>query len=249
MRIAIQLSFTCVLLGCIPLAHGGNEKPIHLDKTSRPINGLERGTPGQQPSDRQNAVKFIRDNIIGRPVHYQSIVKIDNGKLEVDFTRTMTFCNLAETARGFTFDLCTNIKQTNYDLSKEGQRTGDGQTKDRLVVIRYEVMERRSTDKLVGSKRPLANTLEDPIGSVELIQEIRCDGSNLRIRRSTVGYDDFFTKGGSHKPGAEEAEEIFTVIDGLLQHSETGQHFDVDPVTFRRTASGQPFTLTSKQKR
>src|SRR3954452_24029252 len=115
------------------------------------------------------------------------VVKIANGKVEAEFSSRRTFANLVETQDGFAFDIVWSNEQTNYDLDKDGRRIEPGRKEDRVVVGRYEVVEAKSTKRLIGFERVVSNSRYDSTGAAEAIR-VKLEGNSLIIELSTINY-------------------------------------------------------------
>lgn len=189
----------------------------------------------EDASDRARVVKFLKDHIIGKTVSVKVTEKIAKGEIETEFARTTSFVNFFETHNGFGFDMVFSIMQTNYDLDKDGQRVQPGRKEDRVLVTRYEVSERKSSNKLIGFSSYVTNTFhEDQFGASSI--RVKLEEDVLSIDESTVLYNDFFAGGGKFKPGAVDVHSDFRVIAGKLKRTSTSKVFDVNPDTLERTA-------------
>ncbi|WP_406698681.1 hypothetical protein V5E97_07315 [Singulisphaera sp. Ch08] len=197
---------------------------------------------------RSKILDFLKREVLGKSLVHHSVSKIDNGKLEVDFSRTLKFANVTTTERGFKFDLLIDIKQANYDLDESGARKGTSIAKDRSLVERFEIRERTSTGELLGYCSVITNSLKDSSGRADFVQ-VKLEGDRLKIKQSTVGYDDLFAAGDKTKPGAVETESDLFVSEGRLQHVQKIQSYEVDPASLKRTPYAEPETMVSQEKR
>lgn len=196
-------------------------------------------------SERGQVVRFLKANVIGKTLELKVISKIDRGKVEVEFHRKTTFCNLMESEKGFRFDEVASIRQTNFDLDANGKRIGEGRRVDRTVVVHWEVGERRSTGKLIGFGTFAVNTAVSPEGEFNTLS-MGMEGDKLVMLRSTGMYSDFFATGGQFKPGAADTRIEMTVVRGKLERTARETPYDVDPKTMKRTPAGETATLIDR---
>ncbi len=202
--------------------------------------------PPSGESERAQVVKFLKANVIGKTLEITINSKIDMGKVETEFNRRVTFCNLVESDKGIRFAEIAVIRQTNFDLDANGKRIGAGRRVDRTVMVNWEVGERLSTGKLVGFGTFPVNTAVSPAGEFGTLTMGMEDGK-LVMMRSTGLYSDFFAAGGKFKPGAADTRIEMTVVKGKLERTATETPYDVDPKTLKRTPAGEPATLVDRQ--
>lgn len=205
-------------------------------------------TQNGKSEERQKVVRFLKREVLGKPLYHHSVSKIDGGKVEVDYSRTLTFANCIETENGFMFDIFFDIKQINYDIDNAGSRKGTSTSKDRSLVMRFEVRERTSTGQLLGFCHTLANSLMDSSGQADHVQ-LQMEGNRLKIKRSTIGYYDSFSSENTYKPGASDEDTEIFVLDSKLQHVQKIQLYEVDPVSLKRTPNAEPDTMLSQEKK
>lgn len=197
--------------------------------------------PSRGSGLRAEALGFLRDHVIGRAVEVTTSYKAGD-KIENLFTRRMTYTNLVETKKGLKFDAISIIKQTIYDLDDKGERVGEGKTKNRALLLRFEVAELESAPKLRGFYRIISNTAGDPTGSGAVVF-ITMRDDRLVIDQTTIGFDDFFAAEGGMKPGVSETRAILHVQDGRLHVEETERNYYVDPDGQQRAPVSDPVEL------
>ena len=186
-------------------------------------------------SEKEDVIAFLKQNVMGRKVEHRSTDKLANNTLETDFIRQTIHTNLQETSQGFSFDVLYVVKQTIWDLDKEGKRQGQGRHEDRVLASRYEFKTRKSTGRLLGCMRGLTNSFIDPIGDVNFAQ-IELKNDRLIITESTVGYGDYFGKGGKYDPASSDIQTVMELKEGKLYRRQTVTSFNIDPETLQRTS-------------
>ena len=202
--------------------------------------------PAAKPGPRADVLAFLKDHAIGKSLTTGPTTGKLEEKLEYEFSRRTTFCDLTETDKGLTFDVVNVVTQTNYDLDDKGKRIPPGRVENRVVTARYELRQLESAPLLVGGARITANSAVDPTGSVGLIQMEMRDGK-LMVRESTQ-MTDYFAPGGKFRLVADENEVEFAVVGGKLQRTQTITSYDVDPATLKRTPHGEPSKLVDKEE-
>lgn len=190
---------------------------------------------GAVASDREDIIKFLRKNVIDRTIAAKITVKMANNTVETDFERRTTFSYLVETKDGFMFDAVIAIKQDIYDLDDDGKRIKPGRIENRNLTVRYEFSLRKSTGRMRGFSRLIANSTGQAITGLAQSAEARIDGDTLVVDSETIGYSDHWGKGGEFFPGAHESNAVYSMRDGRLRRTETNNFFDVDPKTMKRT--------------
>ncbi|MHC5540970.1 hypothetical protein ACYOEI_22335 [Singulisphaera rosea] len=197
-------------------------------------------------AEKEDVVAFLKKNVIGRKLEHRSTVKMANNTLETEFVRQTIYTNLQETSESFSFDVLFVIKQTIFDLDKEGKRTGPGRHEDRVLASRYELTIRKSTGRLLGSLRGLANSLTNPTGYTSLVR-IELKGDRLIITNTNVGYGDYFGKEGRFEPATSDSQTVMELKEGKLYSKETTTSFNVDPETMQRTSKRDEITNVDKE--
>ena len=207
-----------------------------------------RPTPGaEETSERAKALSFLKDNVIGRTVSVNLTEKIANGTVETVFSRNTSFVKLMETPNGFQFDAVSVIRQTNYDLDKQGKRVGPGLVEDRTIADRYVVSERKSTKKLIGYSLVVSNSSDFDEAAVDAVRVGFQDGK-LVIDESTVLFNDLFAEGGQFKPGGADVHSEFSIVRGKLRRVQTIQIFDVDPNTLEKQPRKSKAEVTTDEE-
>jgi hypothetical protein len=200
-----------------------------------------QGGPAKRSSDRARAVKFLRDHVIGKTVATpETVVKYAGNKVEGVSSGTDNFTNLVETPDGFTFDVLSVAKLTNYDLDKDGKRVLPGRKEDGLYLSRYQLTERRSTGGLVGTNRVVSSTHKTFTAGYTLAVLLEVQGGGLQTREHSLFYEDFFAEKGKWKPGASEVTLRFSLQGGKLRVDAENLQFDVDLKTLKKTRTADP---------
>jgi hypothetical protein len=189
-------------------------------------------------SDRTDVVKFLKDHVVGKTLTTPSTTsKGTDGKFEETYEDQVTFGNLVETEDGATFDVTVKAKQVVYELDKDGKRIMPGRDQSGTTVFRYELVERKSTHKLMGYWRVLSTTMKDrtPVGTVATVHHPQVSDGQLTWKESQAGYGDTAAEKGKFKPGAYSSVSKLSVVDGKLQWYWEQVNYDVDPETLKRT--------------
>lgn len=228
----ISLALTCTATALIPtpVSAAGNPKAIVAQSTATPL------------TERDQIYDWIQANLVGKTISLSSTTKIDEGRIEAEFSAKRTFTNLQKTTQGLTLDNFTIIEQTNYDLDDNGQRMGDPRNKNRVNLSRWFIKQKKSSGKVIGYSTGISSTSSDPTGSASQLS-MKLESSRLILNTSTVGYSDFFAQGGQYKPGASATTSVYEVVNGKLRLETTSKVFNVDPETGERTATGETRTL------
>jgi hypothetical protein len=193
---------------------------------------------GVGASEREQAVKFLKANVIGRTlVSPKSTFSLDNGKMEGEAEDQTTYTNFSETEAGFSFDIISVSKEARYDLDKDGKRVGAGRQIGGTTIDHVEFGERTSTKKLTGTNRTLSATTkhQKQEGTVILITGVKVADDKLTWSETQPGYGDYTAAGGKLKPGSYDATITLSVAGGKLRSRVDFTRFDVDPVTLKRT--------------
>lgn len=228
------------------------ERPTDFDEKGKIIATYERlasadHAPQSPGSQLDSAFRFIKTKLIGKTIETKIVAKIAGGDLESEFTRRTLFLNLIQTPEGLTYDEVVLIKQCNYDLDKNGKRLDQPPAiKDRAVVQRVAVRERKSTGDLVGMSSILTNSLQDATGAVTAVR-MRVTGERLELIRSTPVYEDFFAPGGKEIAGASETTTEYFMDNGRLKARTRDLGFDVDPKTLVRKPGRHDLTVEDVQ--
>ena len=191
-----------------------------------------------EASDRTDVVKFLKNHVMGKTlVTPLTANKGDGGKFEETYEDQSSFSNLVETETGFHFDLTVKAKQVVYDLDKDGKRILPGRDQSGVTVFRYEVSERKSTQKLMGYWRVVSTTVKEltPLGTVATVHHPQVADGQLIWKESQAGYADSTAPLGKFKPGAYSSKSKLLLADGKLQWHWDQVNFDVDPETLQRT--------------
>jgi hypothetical protein len=189
-------------------------------------------------SDREQVVKFLKSHVIDKTVHTpKSMQKLDNNTMESETEDQITFTNFTESAQGFSFDSTMIDKATRYDLDKDGKRKLPGRDLSGTEVYRFEIVERMSTKKLIGTMRLLSMTTKSSSreGATILLTGIKVVDSKLQWNETLPGYLDLIAAGGKYKPGSWDATNAMSVENGKLKFRTDYTLYDVDPDTLKRT--------------
>ena len=224
---------------------GGENAPADSHNTN--LNHAEETHADSFVKEKEKLVGFLKENVIGRVLKTSKVSKIDGGKVESNFQRKTVYCNLKETQRGFSFDICYSIEQTLQDLDDEGNNTGEPRVKDRVLTFRHEYVIRRSTGKAAGIARLVSISGEETFGTgFELGMELQED--KLVESMSTIGYSDSFSKGGSFRPTASRRVVTYENSDNLLMKTDETTLFEIDRETMQKTkATQQPEARIEKE--
>jgi hypothetical protein len=153
--------------------------------------GAARGEQGPPKglSDRARALKFLREHVIGKTVATpETVVKYAGNKVEGVASGTDSYTNLIETADGFHFDVVSVSKLTNYDLDKDGKRVKPGRNEDATYLTRYELAERNSTGKLVGTARLISSTHKTFTAGQTVAVLMAVEEAGLETREHSLWY-------------------------------------------------------------
>ena len=165
---------------------------------------------------------------------------IDNGKIEVDFDRTVRFTNLSVSPGGFSFNVLLSVKQTNYDLDAEGKRILPGQMKNRTLIEKHTFSRSKSTGKIVGRTESICHDIPNTVLSMTRNQILFMEDEDkmviIEIPDGFIG--DYFTTGGKYKPGTAKNRTEIVVKDGKVIRTLTSETFDIDPETMKITPTG-----------
>ena len=189
-------------------------------------------------SVRDRVYDFLKANVMGRSVSSERLSKNADCTIELDFKSTQRYYGLQKTENGLVFDRIALIKQTNYDLDKNGARTGKSVNKDRELVSRTEVAVSLSTGKLVGANRIVSMTITDPTGLVDgVVLDVSGDKLTETIR--TVTYLDMFAAGNTYKPGRTEMVSTYQTAKGKLEVASESDTWFINPDTFEAVTPKQ----------
>jgi hypothetical protein len=178
-------------------------------------------------------VQFLKANVINRTVSSHSTGVMADGKISYDFQRDMTYCNLIQNGKGFSYDVIAVIKQRNWDL-KNGERFGDPQCKDRIYVSRKICGKRESTGEILGYDHGLTGSIGGWSGGTSSYR-FKLRGGKLLIEFETARYNDFFDAEGKYYPGSLVGHEEFSLQDGkLVLSNTTKQVYHIEPETGRK---------------
>jgi hypothetical protein len=211
---------------------------------------IGQAEPGKEQSDRVRALKFLRAHVIGKTVAApDTVFKYDGNKMEGVASGSDSYTNLVETADGFQFDVVSVSKLTNYDLDKEGKRIEPGRNEDGTYLARYDLTERKSTGKLVGTSRIISSTNKTFPAGLTAAVLFTVQEQGLTSAEHSLFYEDFFEAKGKFKPGASEGKLRFFLQEGKLRVEGENLQFDVDPKTLKKTrTTDPPMKWTSKQR-
>lgn len=200
-------------------------------------------------SDRVHALKFLRGHVIGKTVGSpETVIKYAGDKVEGVWSGTDSYTNLVETADGIQFDMVTMYKLTNYDLDREGKPVKPGRKEDATSLTRYDLTQRKSTGKLVGTARILSSTHKTFTAGQTVAVLMAVEETGLTTTEYTLFYEDFFATKGAWKAGAAETKVRFFLDEGKLVVQGESLQFDVDPKTLKKARTDDPvMKWTSKQ--
>jgi len=205
-----------------------------------------------QPSDRAQVIKFLKEHVNGRTVVTpKTTFKVDGNKLEGEYEDLTTFNNLVETEKGFAFDVTTVSKETRYDLDKDGKRTLPGRDVSGTEVFRYAFCERASTKKLTGTARMVSRTTKGSSyeAAAILVTGVKVADGKLTWNETLPGYIDLMASKGTFVPGSFDSKYTFSVVkDKLVSEYET-KRYDVDPDTLKRTPTKDQIPLFVAKER
>lgn len=188
---------------------------------------------GVRAGELEDIASFLQKNIINRTIVMEKEGKLAEGTVGYKFRRELTVCNLQRSGAAVNYDMIIRISQKNWDL-KEGVQSGEARIEDRVLVIRYEIGLRKSTNEVAGFGRTLTTTRDDWGGMTDYVQ-LKVTGDTLAIDTYTPRYDDYFAAKGTFYPGASDAHQEWTLKDGKLQCQSTSKVYRVDPKTMQRT--------------
>ena len=198
--------------------------------------------------EQERIVQFLKEHLLNKPLTLSGTSKIDGGKVETVFSRTLTVTGLIERRQGFEVDFIGIIEQKLYDLDAQGKRTEHVVNKDRTQVIRFSGKQMLSTGEICGSSHGVVSSLpEGNIGGEDALRW-KFDGGKLKIHHVTINYTDAFTAGGKYSPAVFESTYVFHVVDGKVELEETNTRYDVDPKTLERKQAHPTKKYVSKEK-
>jgi hypothetical protein len=202
--------------------------------------GVQGGEKGRA-ADRAGALKFLRGHVIGKTVRTkETVFKYAGGKVEGVTSGSDSFTNLVETPDGFKFDVFSVNRLTNYDLDEAGKRVKPGRNEDAAYLSRYDLTQRKSTGRLVGTSRVVSSTHKTYTAGYTVAVLLEVSDAGLRSREHTLFYEDFFEVKGRWKPGASETTLRFSLHKGKLRVQGENLQFDVDPKTLKKTRTADP---------
>lgn len=197
-------------------------------------------------TDLTKVADFLREHVAGKSLETKITEKIDNGKIEAVFTRRSSIINVLNSRNSLVFDEIAVIEQTNFDLDKDGRRQMPGHKKDRALVLRYEIRQSKSTGALIGTSRVISNSIDDSLGSARSVR-VKFEDAKLTLHEVSVGYDDYFARGDSYKPGVGETRRVVSLVDGKVRMTDDSTSYDVDPETMIRSNKIQYGTLVGRE--
>jgi hypothetical protein len=207
---------------------------------------MRRQEDSMKASERMQAIKFLRDHVIGKTVYATPLTTYtDEGRVMVVSDDQTFFSNLVETMDGFGYDLTAVARGTRYERDKAGQFEHPEGSLIAVRVYRYEITERKSSGKLVGFARYISstNTQPDPFSGTIFVTRMWLEGGALVVQDAQAGYADLVGAGGTAKPGAIDGKYRYTIEkDKLVLHYEQ-TNFDVDPETLRKTPRADKFPV------
>lgn len=176
---------------------------------------------------------FFQKNALNRKMVLEDEGTMSGGHVAYSFRREAILCNLVRSKNLFSFDQIYIIKQKNWDV-QDGKKKYEPRKKDRILVIRYEVGYRRSTDEALGHTQVLTQTMQSWGGTTSLFR-MKLDGNRLYIEHWGGLYTDHFAKGGQYYPGTSNSKEVWYVKEGKLIRETRQAVFRVDPKTLNKT--------------
>ena len=187
---------------------------------------------GDNLSLRERAYQFVEKNLVGKTqvLSTEGNVSTDGEEYLVQFNATISWGNLEKTDEGLVFEETRDIKQTNTKLDASGKPTSQIVKTDRVVVHRYAVSERQTTNSLVGITTVTKNTLEDPTGrAFATMIELSPDNKELYLYTSLVGFVENSLDGKNLIPVSFAADATFFVDkSGKLRTNETLKFYKVN---------------------
>src|SRR5262245_30022195 len=114
-------------------------------------------------SDRTKAIEFMKRYVIGKAVVAPPVTThTDDDRITGTYEEDVVFSNLVEIENGFAFDMTTLARGTRYVSDKTGKKLLAEGTLNAVRVIRYEMTERKSSGRLIGSARFVSSTNTQP---------------------------------------------------------------------------------------
>ena len=200
--------------------------------------------------ERIQVLEFLRNHVIGRAVAATAVTThTDRGHLTSAYEEDAVFSGLAETARGFSFDMTVLARGTRYTPDKNGQMVAEG-TLNAVRVMRYELTERLSTLKLIGVGRFVSSTNDqpDPLAGATFLIQLWMKDDALVLHETQVGYVDAVSADGSFKPFAVDGKVTFALDRDVLVVRYAQETFNVDPHTLTRSPSGDKLPVQESRE-
>jgi hypothetical protein len=198
----------------------------------------KKAEPKGQDGDRAEIVKFLKEHVMGKTLATpKTIFKVDGDKVEGEYEDRTIFNNLSETEHGFSFEVTTIMKDTRYDIDKDGKRIQPGRDLSGTEVFRYEFGERTSTKRVTGIGRMISRTTKGASfeGTAILVTGVKLANGKLSWNETQPGYVDLSASKGGYIPGSFDSKYLFSVVDGKLVTEYEAKRYDVDPETLKRT--------------
>jgi hypothetical protein len=170
------------------------------------------------------------------------IRRLDEGRIEPEYDRTIRFANLAVSPEGFSFNVLMMIKQTNFDLDADGNRILPGRVMDRTLVNRMRFGRSQSTGKIVGHRDTLYSDSPRVNFGMTGNMIMSMEEDKLVILTIPGGYFDGFAAGGEFVPRTARIRMEVDVRDDKVFLTSTVQIFDVDADTLEMTPTGETTT-------
>lgn len=188
---------------------------------------------------KDEIIKFLKENIIGKTLFTGAVYKLENGNLEGVYNDKMTFSNLVTTGNGFKFDMTTVTQELVYNLDDKGARTTIAKDYTGTSVFCYELAMRKSTKQITGYMRCVSTTVQDSTMEAVVcgIFDVTFDGKELKWQENQLLYRDNPAGEGKYKSVAFDAKVRFYVNNGKIVFEYLPILWDVDPATLEKRLS------------
>lgn len=195
---------------------------------------------------RDRVVDFLKKNVIGRTVSTTNPYAEDE-----DFSQSWTYQTLAVTENGFTYDNVVQIKQVRYALDSAGKRTGKGERRDRMYLLRTSIGQRLGTEILMGVAIPVISTFRDIAGTAFTVESFKLDNDKLSLE-----FTDTLPVSWPKPPGetgydlisAKHTETLWVDSDGKLNRLFTQDASILDPSTRAVIKKVDPWKSEQKEQ-
>lgn len=183
--------------------------------------------------------RFFADHVAGvtlatEPTSY----RLEEGKLEGEYSSRITFNRLTRTSSGFGFDLTMINSEILYPTGDDTEKPADERRKETVNVFRYELAERAATGQVTGTMLITATTAEHQQALAWGVCQVTLQDNEIRWKEIQILYRDMTYTTGRFRPVAQDAEARLLLRNGVLQFEYRPVLFEItDVATLERKAS------------